>query len=117
MILFIDTTDFNKVIYMVVGERVIKKIYTIDSRCSHEILQKLRHFLESAGVRLHSAAPASKTRGAGLIRKIYVNKGPGSFTGTRVGAAHALALQVGWGIKVQFLPKEKFEQAIKKAAA
>ena len=42
------------------------------------------------------------------IRKIYVNKGPGSFVGIRVGAAMAQALGFAWKIPVKFLETAEF---------
>jgi len=109
MILYIDTTDFNKVTFAVsffppppsggrAGRGVVikKKSYKIDPHKSHETLQKLDEFLKSKKLKVKS------------IKKIVVNKGPGSYTGVRVGVAHALALSFAWGAKVSALGAADF---------
>ena len=104
MILFIDTTDFNKVTYVLIGDRVIKKVFKVDPHKSHETLQKLEGFFKQSKIlNLKSK-----------ISKIIVNKGPGSYTGTRVGVTHALALGFAWSAPVKALAKEKFESELKK---
>lgn len=104
MTLFIDTTDFNSVMFVLVGAGVFKKIYKIDPHKSHETLDKLAGFLKLSKIRQPQLQ----------IQKIIVNKGPGSFTGVRVGAAHALALGLAWKVPMKALPKPKFDQEIKK---
>ena len=116
MILYIDTTDFNKVTFGVVkshprldrGSKNIdsgseagmthKKFYKIDPHKSHETLAKLDEFLRQSKIR----NPQS------TIKKIVVNKGPGSYTGVRVGVTHALALSFAWGAKVSALGAADF---------
>ena len=99
MILYIDTTDFNNAIFAIKsGAKTIRKSFNVDPHKSHETLAKLEGFLKSAKVK------------SDQIKKIITNKGPGSFTGTRVGVAHSLALGFGLKIPVQFLDKEKFEK-------
>jgi len=119
MILYIDTTDFNKVTFALTpssppplrgrkntvsppwrgGVRVgWKKSYQIDPHKVYETLAILEKFLKSAKVKLPQ------------IKKIITNKGPGSFTGTRVGVTHTLALGFAWEIPVKFLAKDKFEK-------
>ena len=97
MILYIDSTDFNSVTFALQGKKLIKKSYKVDSRHSHGILEKLEEFLKSAKVKITE------------IKKIIANKGPGSFTGTRVGVTHAQALGFALNIPVQFLPADKFK--------
>jgi tRNA threonylcarbamoyladenosine biosynthesis protein TsaB len=97
MILYIDSTDFNKVVYSLAdGKKIIRKSFNVDSHKSHEMLQKLGEFLKGF-----------KTKDLRL-KKIIVNKGPGSYTGVRVGVSHAMALGFAWGIPVVALPKEKY---------
>jgi len=91
-----DSTDFNKVMLAVKGDRLFQRSYKIDPQRSHEALTVLGEFLKVAKIQ-----PAS-------IQRIIVNKGPGSFTGTRVGVAHAQALGFALNIPVEFLAKESF---------
>jgi tRNA threonylcarbamoyladenosine biosynthesis protein TsaB len=97
MILYIDSTDFDKVTFALAEGRAIKKSYKIDSHHSHGILEKLEEFLK------YRKAKTSD------IQKIITNKGPGSFTGTRVGVAHTLALGFALGVPVTFVSTEKFK--------
>ena len=97
MILYIDTTDFNSVSYALKsGAKTIKKSYKVDPHQSHETLAKLENFLKLAKVK-----PSN-------IKKIIINKGPGSFTGIRVGVAHALALSLVLNVPLQALKNLKF---------
>ena len=123
MTLYIDTTDYNSVTFYLLGDHpelvsgsnkkkehgfriksgmTHKKSFKIDPHKSHETLGKLEEFIKSVKCKVES------------IKKIIVNKGPGSFTGTRVGAAHALALSLAWGIPIKALDKEQFDKQIKK---
>jgi tRNA threonylcarbamoyladenosine biosynthesis protein TsaB len=100
MVLYINTTDFNSVIFALSdGKKVWKKSYKVDPHKSHETLQKLEGFL------LKSKILNSKSE----IKKIVVNKGPGSYTGVRVGVTIALALGFAWNIPVQAKAKDKFK--------
>ncbi len=94
MILFINTTDFGGITYALVGEKTIKKTYHVDPHHSHEVLGFLEKFLKKVD--------------KSLIKKIVVNKGPGSYTGTRIGVTHALALGFAWNVPVKALDGEKF---------
>jgi tRNA threonylcarbamoyladenosine biosynthesis protein TsaB len=103
MILYIDTTDFSAVTYALKsGSKIFRKSYKIDPHQSHKTLKILEEFLGK------HQKPNSK------IQKIIVNKGPGSYTGTRVGVTHAQALGFAWNIPVKFLEKEKFLKEFKK---
>jgi tRNA A37 threonylcarbamoyladenosine modification protein TsaB len=93
MILYIDTTDFNSVTY-VLGK--IKKTFQANPHESHEVFVHLEKFLKSSKV--------DKAN----IKKIVVNKGPGSYTGTRIGVTHALALGLAWNVPVKALDNERF---------
>ncbi len=102
MNLYIDTSDFNQVTFAVSdGKKLVKRIYKIDSHKSHETLQKLDEFLKK--FKFQSASWRAN------LKKIVVNKGPGSYTGTRVGVTIGQALGFAWNISVQFKNKEKFK--------
>ncbi len=97
MILYIDTTDFNKVTFALSADgKLIKRSYKIDPHRSHETLQKLEEFIKSRKLKVES------------IKEIICNKGPGSFTGTRVGVTHALALGFALDVSVKFESAENF---------
>ncbi len=99
MILFIDTTDFNKVAFAVVdGKKAAQTKYKIDSHESHKTLAKLGEFLRQSKIK----NPESK------ITKVIVNKGPGSYTGVRVGVTMAQALGLAWGVPVKAVAKDRF---------
>jgi len=102
MNLFIDSTNFNSITYACSGNRPFTKAYVVDPYRSHETLGKLQQFLKAAKI-----AKPSQT-----IKKIIVNSGPGSYTGTRVGVTHALALGFVWNIPVKAIPKEKFTKLV-----
>jgi tRNA threonylcarbamoyladenosine biosynthesis protein TsaB len=103
MILYIDTTDYNSVTFKVKTEKkVLKKTYQVDPHKAFETLGKLEEFLKTINYKLKT------------INSLVVNKGPGSYTGTRVGAAHALAISLALNIPVKFLEKDKFEKELGK---
>lgn len=98
MTLYIDSTDFNSVSYALKsGNKIVKKVYKINPHESHQALKMFGDFLNK------HQQPKSK------IQKIIANKGPGSYTGTRMGAAHALALSLAWDVPVKFLSSDKFK--------
>ncbi len=99
MELFIDTTDFNKMTFGLIGNGKVKqKSFKVDSYKSHETLQKLDEFFKKFKVK----NPESE------IAKIVVNKGPGSYTGVRIGVTIGQALSLAWQIPVKFLEKNQF---------
>ena len=100
MTLYIDTTDFNNATFAVSdGKKVLKRAYKIDPHQSHETLSKFEDFLKNFKI----LNPKSS------IKKIVANKGPGSYTGVRVGLAHAMALGLAWGVPVKPVANEKFK--------
>ena len=97
MTLYIDATDFKKVTFAISSLGKIKKqTYKIDPHESHRTLETLEKFLKANSYKLTA------------ISLIVVNKGPGSFTGTRVGITIANALGMALGAAVRFVGKEKF---------
>ena len=99
MILYIDTTDFNKVMFAIGDKKIVKRTYKTDPHRSHETLGRLDDFLRKSKI----LNPKS------YIKKIIVNKGPGSYTGVRLGITMAQALGFAWDIPVKAVAKEKFE--------
>ncbi|MDE2311578.1 MAG: tRNA (adenosine(37)-N6)-threonylcarbamoyltransferase complex dimerization subunit type 1 TsaB, partial [Patescibacteria group bacterium] len=79
MILYIDTTDSHNVVFALKNEKTFRKTYKIDPHKSHETLGRLHEFLKLSKLK------------ASDIKKIVVNKGPGSYTGVRVGVSLAMA--------------------------
>ena len=97
MILYIDTTDYSGVSFAASdGKKIRKAKYKIDSHRSYETLGKLEAFLR-------------RVKGSGAVEKIVANKGPGSYTGVRVGVAIAKSLGFAWNIPIKFLSADKFK--------
>lgn len=97
MTLYIDSTDFDKVAFGLADGKAAKKSYKTDSHHSHGILEKLEEFLKTNKVKISE------------IKKIIANKGPGSFTGTRVGLTHTQALGFALDVPVTFVSADKFK--------
>jgi hypothetical protein len=69
MILYIDTTDFNKVTFGISdGKKTVRRSYKIDSHKSHETLAKLDEFLKSEKIK-PSPRPSPRGRGSKPLRK------------------------------------------------
>jgi hypothetical protein len=109
MTLFIDTSNYNKVTFALKGryrpsrkatadyplrnkskwiKKTIKRPFKISPQESYKILQFLEKFLKLNRIQSQQ------------INKIVTSKGPGSFTGLRVGASIAQALGMVWDIPV-----------------
>lgn len=104
MILYIDSTDFNAVTYQVDGEKPLKKVYKVDPHESHQVLKNLENFFKQSKIMSHTSE----------ISQIVVNKGPGSYTGTRIGVTHALALGFAWQVPVRAVAEDQFKKMIEK---
>lgn len=99
MILYIDTTDYNQVTFALAHQgKLKKKSYRLRPQKSFEILAKLDEFLKKS--KIPALSPSKGLNSKSEIKKIMVNKGPGSFMGIRVGLAMAMALGLAWHIPV-----------------
>ncbi|MCL5009114.1 MAG: hypothetical protein M1400_02100 [Patescibacteria group bacterium] len=99
MNLYIDTADFNQTTFALgEGKSLRKKVYKLNAQKSHETLAKLEEFL-------HGRRPT--------LQKIFVNKGPGSYTGVRVGVVMAQALGFSWGVKVAYKTQAQMQKLLK----
>lgn len=100
MTLFIDSVDMNAVTYTLSNKKevVVQKIYRVDPHQSHEILS----FFEQSNI----------LKSTSEIDQVIVNAGPGSFTGTRIGIAHAQALSMALGVPVKIIENEKFKKLV-----
>ena len=96
MTLYIDSTNFDAVTYVLAGDKVIKRVFKANPHQSYVVFSYLEKFLKSSKVKTSE------------IKKIVVNKGPGSYTGTRIGVTHAMALGFAWDVPVKALDNKKF---------
>lgn len=100
MILFIDTSGFNKLVFAAIdhgktrGKNILTKYHD-----SHRILTHLHQFLDKDKY--------FKKLGFSAISRIYVVSGPGSFTGIRAGISIALGIGFATGIHLFALSKDK----------
>jgi len=100
--LFLDTTDNTKtIVRLTVGKDKFEKIHDEPRhRSSQIVLQLIDEILEEAQIHISE------------IDHIYVDTGPGSFTGTRVGVAIANALSLSLCKKVNHKPLSEFENPV-----
>lgn len=117
MILYIDTTELNRAAFALSGsplKQMKKQVFKIKPHENFKTVAKLAGFLKKNKIFLSTSPALSSNSGHpphGLgrgIRRIYVNKGPGSFVGTRTGVSIALALKMALKVPIKFLNKEKF---------
>lgn len=98
MILYIDTTDFSKITFAIsANKKIQQKSFNILPHQSYTTVEKLNEFLQKLKI---------QTLG---MKKIVVNKGPGSYTGTRIGVTIGQALGMAWEVPVKFISKDKFK--------
>ncbi len=104
MILYIDNSEFGKVFFTIVDYRRItnKKIFSIKPSENHKTLELLEKFLKQSKIQ----NPKSR------INRLVVCKGPGSFTGIRVGLSLAQALSLAWKIPLRVLSKPDFVKTL-----
>ncbi len=104
MILYIDTSQFGKVYFCLTDNKnIIKgKTFSIKPQDTHKILEFLDKFLKQSKINKFE------------ITKLFVCKGPGSFTGIRVGLSLAQAISLAQDIPLKILDKEKFKKEIRK---
>ena len=97
MDLYIDTTEFGKLVFSLDdGKKQIKKSFSVRPQESDKILIFLQEFLQKNKIQ----EPKFK------IQKIIVyKKASGSFTGLRIAAAIAQALSLAWQVPVKVLSK------------
>lgn len=103
MTLYIDTADFTGVT-IALGEKgsLQKETRVIDPHRSHETLGVLDRLLK----RLQIPDPQL------LIKKIVVNKGPGSYTGVRIGVVMGQALSLAWKVPVRYVKAEQMARLL-----
>ena len=80
--------------------KLIKKSFKIDPHESFRMLEKLEEFFKK------HRKPNNK------IQKIYVCKGPGSYTGVRIGVTIAQALGFAWHIPVKAVSKAQMDKLL-----
>lgn len=87
--LYIDTSDNKKLVVQVLkNENVVVEEVETENPKADQVLVVLGRIIEKAGVDIH------------YIKNVRVHKGPGSFTGVRVGVSIANALAFTLGIPV-----------------
>lgn len=106
MILFLDTTDLNKIRFALIlqtGKKVAVKSKTvkIPYEHSHKTLELLAEFLKTNDYKLTTND------------SIMICSGPGSFTGLRVGVSLAQALGFAWNIPVRAIKSDKVPKNLK----
>ncbi len=115
MTLYIDTADFNKVTFSLEDSHQgkiprgqpsggFRKTYKVEPHQSNEIIAKLEEFLTLSFDRVIPSDDGVKSKilnPKSLITRIVVNKGPGSFTGVRIGVTIAQALGLAWNVPVK----------------
>jgi len=107
MLLFIDTSDLQSIVFAIVPTddgRILLHSQSIAYNENDKTLSLLDTFLKKHRVKLDA------------ITKIVVCSGPGSFTGTRVGVTIAQGIGFARNIPVVAIPKAKVPTVLKKLA-
>lgn len=98
--LFIDTTNNKKtIIELQSDKKVWKKVFEVETPRSDIALELIEQTIEEAKISLSD------------ITHIQVKKGPGSYTGIRVGVSIANALSFALGIPVNSKKLGELEEA------
>lgn len=101
MDLYINTAEYGEAVFAISRDgKIFKKKYKLKAHESFKAVVKLNEFFKTYRV--------DKT----LIQKIFVNKGPGSYVGVRVGTTLAMALSMVLGVRVIALAKPEIEKAV-----
>lgn len=95
MTLFIDTTNFETTTFVLKDKKVLKQKFKILPHESFNVTKKLEEFLKKNKVNFST------------INKIVVSKGPGSYTGVRVGLSLSQALSLAWNVPLKIVSNDK----------
>lgn len=103
MTLYIDTADFQAVRFALAGAGRAK-VYQkkLEASESHAFLVHLGRFLRTARVPF------------GAIERVVVSKGPGSYTGVRVGISIAKAFGLAWRVPVRAVSSRDMGRSFQK---
>lgn len=100
MTIFIDTTDFESVTFVLKSKTISKQKFRFLPDESFNVVKKFEEFLKKNKVNIAA------------VKKIIVSKGPGSYTGIRVGLSLSQALSLGWGKPLVVLENNKFKKEL-----
>lgn len=102
-ILFINTTEFQKLELALISKEKVEEFKTeLGFNENYKTLEYIEKFLKSQKLVLRN------------LSQIFVCSGPGSFTGIRVGVSLAQALGLGLNIPVIAIPKSKIPKDLTK---
>lgn len=103
MLLYINTTDFDRVQFALIKKGIIKEFSKVLAfNENYKTLELLEKFLKK-----NIVTPKQ-------LVKIVVCSGPGSFTGIRVGVSMAMAMGFALGIPVETIVKKKIPTDLQK---
>ena len=110
MILYVNTTDLNKITLALVPQagKVIKATHKIPYHESHTTLSHIDKFFKANKIIRSLLSPTPLA-----LSSIIFCSGPGSFTGIRVAASLCQALAFAWSIPLIAIKKEKVPKNLK----